>query len=1207
MMRVAAAKFCEARREMCRHLAAKGELAMKLVAAIAALCLLIGASVLSLGAQTANTGALTVTVTDPSGAAIVGAQVVIKSPAGETRTLATGADGSCTFGLLPVGNYRVQISASGFKTFSIPSATVTVSETNVLKQALEIGAQAQQVTVNATVESLQTESSAVGGVVGERALTSLPLATRNFTQILDLSSGVSASVNDATQVGPGNQSIYVNGTGDISTNYEMDGVDITTFMTSSTTDPFGGLFGAPPIANPDSIEEFKVQTSQYDAEYGRSSGGNVDIVTKTGTDKFHGGVYEFNRNDIFNANGFFQKKAHLPRGELKQNQFGGNLGGPILKGKLYFFGAYEGIRQVNAVASQGFSTISLPSQLTNDRSAAALGAAFCPANNPVGSIGYAYSHAAFAAFNPALDSVACDGSNINPVALGLLNAKLPNGQYYIPSPQTILEQNNNPATAVGSASFADPATYNANQGMLNLDYVISPKERLAIKFFGSRGLLLSPFELFAGAEPPGAPGTNSTGNWIYTGRLTSILTPNVVNQAYFNYNFTRETLRGLYGLTTTQFGVTPAAPYWTVFPEVSISGLFGFGGSYIDTGENPQFAYEWGDHISWSHGRHSLTLGYDEYYNGLNARIFGRTRGDLIFLSFPDFLLGMSSSQNGTPFSNVYGSINVTQEQGGTPSTVRENYIGSYIQDDFHMNSRLTWNLGLRWEYNGTPYEINAPGDELNADMQQFLLNPLPPATGTYAGYTVGPDIGTPVPPGIPQRNYRLFTTTHAPYTNFAPRIGFAWVPFNNFSKLVVRGGVGVFYLSPSAGYISNPALSNPPLALTISRTGAANHAASWASPFNPVPTLGFLDRFPNSVINAGSELDPNLRASTMFNETLDVQYAITPSLTWEIGYIGNRVEHITVLGNPFNIPQLATPTSAVNCGYPSGCINTNGSSGATGPSARTLVQGLVPYGLNDYAPVGDSRYSSLQTTLRKNFAHGLQFDVAYTWGNTITDVRGASWVAGSSFNSNNPSDHAQLHGPADFNRPQRLVVNYTYQLPNFDGAQGFSGKVLSGWQVSGVTTAQSGLPMTLTDTRGGGAWGSTASRAQFCAGMGLGNVFSSGGTISRLNGYFNKSAFCAPPLVADATPGDTSATGFGDTPIVVGYGPGQFNWDIAITKRTAVTEGSYLEFTAQFFNTFNHPQFSNPNTTASSGAFGIISSTAVGPRIIQLGLKYNF
>ena len=1206
MMRAATATVCKAQREMVRRLAIHRVLTMRFVAAVAALCLLIASCVLPIEAQTSSTGALTVAVTDPSGAAIVDAQITITSSAGETRTLTTGTDGSCTFGLLPVGNYQVKITASGFKTFTVPSATVTVSETNVLKQALQIGTQSQQVTVNATVESLQTESSAVGGVVGERALTSLPLATRNFTQILDLSSGVSASVNNATQVGPGNQSIYVNGTGDISTNYEMDGVDITTFMTGSTTDPFGGLFGAPPIANPDSIEEFKVQTSQYDAEYGRSSGGNVDIVTKTGTDSFHGGLYEFNRNDIFNANGFFQKAADLPRGELKQNQFGGDIGGPILKGKLYFFGSYEGTRQLNAVASEGFSTIELPAQLTDNRSAAALGAAFCPANNPPGSIGYAYSLAAFSAFNPVLDSVACDGSNISSVALGLLNAKLPNGQYYIPSPQKILEQNNNPATAVGSASFADPASYNANEAMLNLDYVFSPRERVALKFFGNRGLQVSPFELFAGDEPPGAPGTNSTGNWIYTGRLTSILTPNFVNQVYFNYNFTRETLRGLYALTTTQFGVTPAAPYWNVLPEVDISGLFGFGGSYIDTGENPQFAYEWGDHVSWVRGRHSMSLGYDQYYSGLNARIFGRTRGDLIFLTFPDFLLGMSSSQNGTPFSNLYGALNVTQAQGGTPSTVRENYIGSYVQDDYHMTSRLTWNLGLRWEYNGTPYEINGAGDELNADMQQFLLNPLPPATGTYAGYTVGPDDGTPVPPGIPKRAYRLFTTTHAPYTNFAPRLGFAWVPFRNFTKLVVRGGVGVFYVSPSAGYISNPALSNPPLALTISRFGAANAASSWASPYNPIPTLGFLDRFPDSVINAGSELDPNLRASTMFNESLGIQYAITPSLTWEIGYIGNRVEHITVLGVPFNVPQLATPTSPVNCGYPSGCIDTNGSAGPTGPSARTLVQGLVPYGLDDYAPVGDSRYSSLQTTLRKNFSNGLQFDVAYTWGNTITDVRGASWVAGSSFNSNDPNDHAQLQGPADFNRPQRLVVNYTYQLPNFNGTEGFTGKVLSGWGISGVTTAQSGLPMTLTDSRGGGAWGSSASRAQFCPGMGVGDVFSSGGTISRLNGYFNNNAICAPPLVADATPGDTGATAFGDTPIVVGYGPGQFNWDIAILKRTAVTEGSHFDFTAQFFNTFNHPQFSNPSTVVGPG-FGVISSTAVGPRIIQLGLKYEF
>jgi len=1170
---------------------------------VGGLCVLL--CVVAAYAQTASTGALTVTVTDSSGAVIPQASVTIAGAGREPRTLTTDASGSCTFTLLPVGSYEVKISAAGFKTVTVPSAVVNVAETHVLTQALEVGTQSQQVTVNATVESVQTESSGLGGVVNRESIAETPLATRNFTQILNLSSGVNTNVNDASQLGRGNQNTFVNGTGDVSSNYQMDGLSITGFMTGGVTDNFGGLWGSPPIPSPDALQEFKVQTSDYDAGYGHSGGANVNIVTKSGTDTIHGSLFEFNRNDDFNANGFFQNLRGLPRGKLKQNQFGGTIGGPIIKHKLFTFFSYQGTRQINGVAAQGFQTISLPEQLTNDRSAATLGAEFCPANNPAGSPGYNYSHAfLYSAANP-LDSVNCDGSNINPVALALLNAKLANGQYVIPSPQAIL--NAGTASAVGTAAFSIPATFREDQGILNFDYVISPKETLSEKTFYDQGLQ---YNTFQGAQPPGGAGTNLTGNELSTTKLTSILSDNLVNEAHFSYMGLREDLRGQFPLTTTDFGVTPSAPYWTVFPQVTITSLFGFGGAYTDTGDNPQASFDWGDQLSWNHGRHTMRFGYSETYSELNLRIIGRTRGDLTFNTWEDFLLGLNAAQNGTTQSNLFSEIAVIQAPGGTKANIRQNYISSFFQDDFKMSPRLTWNLGVRWEYNGIPYDTNPANDEINASWAQFLTDPIPSAEGTYVGYTAGTAIGTPLPPGIPQRSSRLYTAGHAPLTNFAPRIGFAWQPFTGNGKLVVRGSFGMFYVGPTAGFISNPAASNEPNALTVSRTGTSNSAASWSSPYNPPSTLGFVARFPNSVINAGSELDPNLRASTMFSEALNVQYAIKPSLVFELGYVGNRVEHIIVLGVPENVPQLALPGEPVNCSYPSGCITTNGSGGATGPSARTIVQGLVPYGLSDYSSVGDSEYSSLQATLRKTFSHGLQFQASYTYGRTFTDVRGSDWVAGSSFNSNDPNDHAQLHGPADFDRPQRLVVSYLYQLPNFFGNQGFRGKALSGWGVSGVTVAQSGQSFAVTDSTGGLAYGSSASRAQACPGITKNQIYTSGGLESRLNGYFLKSAFCPVPLVVNATPGDTRATGFGNTPPGFAVGPGQFNWDLSIIKRTVVggiNENASLEFRAEFFNAFNHADFGNPVANHASGAFGVISSTTVGPRIIQFGLKYLF
>jgi len=352
-----------------------------------------------------------------------------------------------------------------------------------------------------------------------------------------------------------------------------------------------------------------------------------------------------------------------------------------------------------------------------------------------------------------------------------------------------------------------------------------------------------------------------------------------------------------------------------------------------------------------------------------------------------------------------------------------------------------------------------------------------------------------------------------------------------------------------------------------------------------------------------------------MTSEALNVQYALTRSLSLEVGYVGNRVEHIIVLGNPVNTPQFATTTQPVNCGFPSGCVATNGASGPTSPSARTPVEGLVPYGLTDYASVGDSDYNSLQTTLRKTFSHGFQFQAAYTYGRTFTDVRGASWVAGGTFDSNDPTNHAQLHGPADFDRPQRLVVNYIYQVPDFNNAKGLEGKALSGWGVSGVTIAQSGQSFALTDSRGGSAYGLFDSRAQTCAAVPQSvrtQIYAAGGfhqAAAAGTASLVGSLFCGTPEIFNPTPGQ-DPLGFGNTPPGFAVGPGQFNWDISITKKTVVgglNENAYLEFRSEFFNAFNHTELGNPTANVASASFGHITSTNAGPRIIQFALKYVF
>ena len=300
-------------------------------------------------AQSASTGALAGTVTDPSGAVISGATVTATSLAtGQTRTATTDANGLYKFSLLPPGNYSVNFSAKGFKTIEVPSTTVNVTETVELNRGLEIGAQTQEVTVSSTAVTLQTENATVGGLVSGATVTNLPLSTRNFTQVIDLSPGVVANVATATAVGNGTMDINVNGSGSDQNTYMMDGVVTTNYGSGGAAQ--SGSYAGIPIPNPDSIQEFKVQTSQYDAAYGQNPGANVNVVTKSGTNQFHGSAWEFNRNNIFNANDFFYKHSELISDlpnkppTVKQNQFGGTFGGPIIKDKFFAFGSYQGTR-----------------------------------------------------------------------------------------------------------------------------------------------------------------------------------------------------------------------------------------------------------------------------------------------------------------------------------------------------------------------------------------------------------------------------------------------------------------------------------------------------------------------------------------------------------------------------------------------------------------------------------------------------------------------------------------------------------------------------------------------------------------------------------------------------------------------------------------------------------------------------------------------
>jgi hypothetical protein len=538
-------------------------------------------------AQSATTGALTGTVTDPSGAVISGATVTATNiGTGQERTAATDATGAFKFSLLPPGNYSVKFAASGFKTSEVPSVTVNATETAVLNQSLSVGAQAEQITVESTAERLQTQNATVGTLVGSKEVTDLPLSSRNYTQIIDLSPGVVANVASAAAVGNGTQDINVNGMGSDQNNYMMDGATVTNYGSGGGAQ--SGNFPGIGIPNPDSIQEFKIQTSQYDAEYGRNPGASVNVVTRGGTNNFHGAAWEFFRNSVLDANDFFNKESQRSLDQankpetLNENLFGGTIGGPIKKDKLFFFGSYQGFRQLNAVGTNGYAT-GLSTGLTllpftppggNSRANTVSGSIpldFNPANPMCGYTSYkSYLGCAFyntksgsPIFGDA-DPVAMDGSNISNVAIQILQKTGPatglNQGFYVPG--VPFGSNGLPLTS-NAVTYAQPTRANEDQYLANFDYVIDSKNTLSERFFTSKDPQNQSFVCLDGLGSllnscaPGAPEDVTYTADSAVLKLTTVVTNNFVNEALFS--FQRSTTVAAAGnyFTACSVGITP--------------------------------------------------------------------------------------------------------------------------------------------------------------------------------------------------------------------------------------------------------------------------------------------------------------------------------------------------------------------------------------------------------------------------------------------------------------------------------------------------------------------------------------------------------------------------------------------------------------------------------------------------------------------------
>jgi len=1070
-------------------------------------------------AQTPTTGLLTGTVKDPTGAVVGNARLTLLSASGEERTGATAGDGSYRFPLLPPGAYTLTVSAAGFQPYTGTGIIVRITEATELSPALALAGTAASVEVTAEVPLVQTASATTGRVIGDAQIRELPLPTRNFQQLLTLSPGTVASLSNNTEMGRGDVNINVAGMRSTSNNVVVDGTQINSPGTNSTPNVS--------VPAPDAIQEFIVQTSMYDATQGRNAGGNVAVVTKSGENRVHGSAWEFFRNRQLNANDFFLNSAGRPRAVLNRNQFGGTLGGPVVKDKTFFFVSYQGTRERNGASlTNSLSFPFIPAGLTNDRSAAAIAALYTPT---------------------------VTAPTPNPISLKLLQAKLPDGSWAIPSAARTAASPTLPV----STPMSGVSTFREDQFNTNIDQAIGQKNRLSGKFFYSDTPQYQSLFSFVGSNPqqiPGYGGTIDFHNRVFGLTDSHVISPSLINQAHFGYSRINGPSTPQEPLKNSDVGINnplcSTTPAFCGLATIQVLGLFSIGSTTLADQKSTTQTFEWTDMLTWNHGRHLVRFGGAAQRYRVDFFFNFFSRGQINFNSFQDFLAG----------NIAFGLLGNGVHDRGMRAT-----DGSlYIQDDYKVSESLTLNLGVRFQHQGGISEIR--GRLANFDPAAYPR--YNPACTVTAPCTTGNGFHI-LSPG----------ETLNPNTNdWAPRAGFAWKP-PAAKNLVVRGGYGV-YFDRFSTRVANLQIFNYPFDIVGLGLG------SFANPFPDLSKVSFpinppavpspvpfyfagvpLATSPTAI--SGIYVSHNFRTPYVQQYSLGVQWEPVRDWMLEVGYVGSKGNKLV---NVYTLNQGTSPATA-----------------PYGISVFSYNKALN--GFQIATTDANSLYNSLQTSLTKRFGKGLQFLASYTYSKSIDDASGAptnEFAAVPGDQQNRRSNRAV----SDYDRTNRFVLSATYSLPKFYGGRsGVASRLANGWDWNGILTMQSGAPFSVNCISGS----TTYNRADLIGP----NAAFNGDVTSRLNQYFNRAAFA---------PGCINTAPFGTSGRNILRGPAQNNVDLSIVKLIPVKEATRLEFRTEFFNAFNRVNFANPNNNVIvQPTLATITSTSSGPRVIQFALKLSF